>query len=299
MSRISVIIPSYNHAGYLTEAIDSALGQTLPPCEVIVLDDGSIDETPAVVSAYEDRIRSIRHPNRGVAATRNAGAELAQGELLAFLDADDVWLPRKLETQAALFTSDPELGLVHCGVEEIDGSGNSLQKHVVGMAGRQVAPEMLLFRRPTILGGGSGVMIPRRVFEEVGGFDIRLSTSADWDLYYRIAVRYPVGFTPEPLLQYRLHGNNMHGNVPAMERDMLLAYEKAFADPAAPVQALRRRAYGNLHSVLAGSYFAVGKKSDFARHTAKSLLLTPDNLVRFAGYPLRRLRRKLAPPSNE
>jgi glycosyltransferase involved in cell wall biosynthesis len=259
---------------------------------VIVIDDGSRDGTPEVLRRYGDRIQAVRQPNSGVSAARNAGVARSSGELLAFLDADDEWDPRKLELQVAAWEAQPEAGLVHCGVEDIDAAGTPLRRHTEGLSGTGVAAEMLLFRRSTILGGGSGVLIPRAVFDAVGGFDTRLSTSADWDLYYRISCRHPVRFVPEPLLRYRLHGSNMHGNIRAMEHDMLLAYQKAFAEAEAPVRKLRRRAYGNLHSVLAGSFFAAGQRADFARHAARSLLLTPDNLARFLGYPLRRLRRR-------
>jgi glycosyltransferase involved in cell wall biosynthesis len=290
--RVSVIIPSYNHERFVGRAIESALAQTLPPHEIVVIDDGSTDETTAALNGYAGRVRAVRQTNAGVSAARNAGVKLSTGELLAFLDADDEWDPRKLELQVTAWRAEPQPGLVHCGVEDIDGDGHPLRQHLEGMSGPGVAAEMLLFRRPTILGGGSGVLIPRAVFEGVGGFDLRLSTSADWDLYYRIASRYPVAFVPEPLLRYRLHGSNMHGNIRAMEHDMLLAYEKAFADPAAPVQTLRRRAYGNLHTVLAGSFFGAGQKREFARHAARGLLLTPGNVMRFLSYPLRRLRRR-------
>jgi hypothetical protein len=140
-----------------------------------------------------------------VSAARNAGAALAQGDLLAFLDADDVWLPDKLEAQAARFAADPALGLVHCAVEEIDGEGRALRTRMDGMEGR-VAEEMLLFRRAVILGGGSGAVVTRARFEEVGGFDESLGTSADWDLHHRIARRSDVGFVPRVLLRYRVHG---------------------------------------------------------------------------------------------
>jgi glycosyltransferase involved in cell wall biosynthesis len=292
MSPVSVVIPTYNHARFLRQAIDSALGQTLPPREVIVIDDGSSDGTPDIVAEYGHRIRAVRHTNRGVAATRNAGAALATGELLAFLDADDVWRPRKLELQAERFRREPSLGLVHCGVEEIDAHGKVLRRQPDGLEGSKVAAEMLLFRGPTILGGGSGVMISRAAFAAVDGFDARLSTSADWDLYYRLTTRFPVGFVAEPLLQYRLHGSNMHGNIRVMERDMLLAYSKAFSNASDPVQGLRRQAYGSLHSVLAGCFFTSGDRARFAQHALKSIWLNPRSLGRFAGYPLRLLRRR-------
>jgi glycosyltransferase involved in cell wall biosynthesis len=294
MLRVSIVIPTHNHARFVTLAIESALAQTQPASEIIVVDDGSSDDTPSVLAPYAGRITVVRQQKQGVAAARNAGAKLATGDLLGFLDADDVWLPAKLERQVARFVSAPHIGLVHCGLETIDGAGEPLVRSVHGLEG-SVADEFLFFRRPLILGGGSGAVIPRAVFNEVGGFDEQMSTSADWDLYYRIARRYEVGFVPEVLLKYRLHPGNMHGNIRAMERDMLLGYAKAFRSADSRLRSIRRRAYGNLHSVLAGSFFSAGQYTGFIKHTLMSLLLTPGNIGQFAGYPLRRWRRsKLA-----
>src|SRR5262245_58814803 len=112
MRTVSVIIPNYNYGRFLREALDSALNQTLPPLEVIVVDDGSTDESPEILESYGDRIRVIRQKNQGVGIARNTGAEAARGELLAFLDADDYWFPQKLEKQVEKINSDPELGMV-------------------------------------------------------------------------------------------------------------------------------------------------------------------------------------------
>jgi glycosyltransferase involved in cell wall biosynthesis len=286
---VSVVIPAYNHARYLTEAIASALGQTLPAAEVIVVDDGSTDETPQVLARHRDRVRIVRQANRGVSAARNAGAMLAQGDLLAFLDADDVWRPEKLEAQAERFAADPALGLVHCAVEEIDADGRTLRTCTDGMEGR-VAEEMLLFRRAVILGGGSGAVVTRARFEETGGFDESLGTSADWDLHHRIARRAPVGFVPRVLLRYRLHGANMHADVARTAREMLRAYAKAFAEEPA-LAALRGRAYGGLHAMLAGSFHGQGHVGPAIAHGLRALAHDPSRVGRFLGYPLRRLRR--------
>lgn len=291
MTSVSVIIPTYNRERFVREAVDSALGQSAPPHEVIVVDDGSRDGTLAVLAEYGGAIRVVPQENSGVSAARNHGARLASGDLLAFLDADDFWMPRKLELQLACYRANPAVGLVHCGMQEVDGEGNRLAGvHVDGLGGR-VADELVLFRRTAVIGTGSTGLIPRRVFEEVGGFDTRLSTSADWDINYRIARRYEVGFVAEPLVGYRLHGSNMHGNVRVMERDMLLAYAKAFEDPDPSVRRMRRRCYGNLHAVLAGSFYSAGEYAKFLSHAARSALLTPANVLRFAAYPARRLRR--------
>jgi glycosyltransferase involved in cell wall biosynthesis len=290
MMSVSVIIPVYNHARFLPEAVESALAQTLAPREVIVVDDGSTDDTPEVLDRYKDRVRILRQINQGVSAARNTGAANSDGEYLAFLDADDVWAQRKLELQARQFAADPDLGLVHCGVVEIDSAGRRLNTRADGMSG-WVAREMLLFRRPVILGGGSGAMIPLKVFQEVGGFDARLSTSADWDLYYRIASRWRVGFVDEPLLQYRLHGSNMHGDIRAMRRDMLIAYEKAFEESDPELMKMRRYCYGRLHTVLAGSFYRVGDYANFLAEGMKGVWMAPENVSRFLGYPFRLVRR--------
>jgi glycosyltransferase involved in cell wall biosynthesis len=112
-TRISVVIPTYNSAAYLPAAIDSAFNQTLPPFEIVVIDDGSIDNTVEVLKPYEVRIRYIFQENKGPAAARNRGIAEANGDLIAFLDSDDVWLPEKLELQVPVLTENPKIGLVH------------------------------------------------------------------------------------------------------------------------------------------------------------------------------------------
>lgn len=295
MASVSVVIPVHNHARFLPEALESVFRQSLQPREVIVVDDGSTDGTGEVLRTYAGRIRLLRQANRGVAAARNAGAVAASGELLAFLDADDVWHASKLERQAVGFSTDPELGLVHCGVEEVDAQGRLLRTRLDGMEG-WVSREMLLFRRGVILGGGSAAVVVRAVFESVGGFDEGLSTSADWDLYYRIAERCRVGFVPEVLVRYRVHGGNMHRNVHVMATDMLRAYAKVFSKRDPDVERLRRSAYGRLHSMLAGSYFRAGDYRQFVRHALASLTTRPERFGYFVGYPVRVLRRCLSAP---
>jgi glycosyltransferase involved in cell wall biosynthesis len=292
LSRVSVIIPTHNRAEFLAEAIDSALSQTHAPTEVIVIDDGSTDNTAEVLSGYGNRIKAVRQQNRGVSAARNAGVALASGDLLAFLDADDVWMPKKLERQVARFQAEPDLGLVHCGVDEIDAEGARLRRVQDGLEG-WVADDMLMFRRSVILGGGSGAMIPRALFKDIGGFDETLSTSADWDLYYRVARKHRVGFIADVLVGYRIHGSNMHSDIAVMERDMVRGYVKAFMDAGPHLLSLRRRCHGNLHRMLAGSYYRRGNYWSFLRHSIKALVLTPENAAWFLAYPVRRFRARV------
>jgi glycosyltransferase involved in cell wall biosynthesis len=289
VKTISVIIPAHNYARYVAEAIDSALAQTYPVLEVIVVDDGSTDGTPGVLAAYENRIRVIRQTNQGVSAARNSGISAARGEYVAFLDADDLWQPMKLEAQMARFDADPSLGMVHCGAESFDADGRTIHFWRDGMQGR-VAINILRLE-PVIAAPGSNMIVPRRVAEEIGGFDARMIGSEDWDFSYRVAARYEIGFTPEPLVRYRIHDSGAHWNIAEMEKGMLLALEKAFTSSDPAVQSLRNLSYGRLHRVLAGCYFERRQWPRSARHLFRSLFYDARNLGYFAAYPLRVLSR--------
>jgi len=286
VKTISAIIPTYNYGRFLREAIDSVLAQTYPVLELIVVDDGSTDDTPQILASYGDRIRAIYQTNGGVGAARNRGIAEARGEYVAFLDSDDIWLPAKLEKEIALFDADPDLGLVHCGAETFDNSGKILFVSLSGCEG-WVGPDLLRLERTVIAAPGSGTTVPKRVAEEIGGFDPRLQPSEDWDFCYRIAERYRVGFVPEVLVRYRMHGNGIHLNIPRMENGMLMALEKALRSPDPAVQSLRRHTYGRIHRILAGCYFQTGETRKFVRHMLKSVRYDPRNAAYLAAYPLR------------
>ena len=288
MKEISVVIPTYNYGRFVREAIDSVLAQTCAPLEIVVVDDGSTDDTEQIVRSYGDRVRYIRQENAGVAAARNTGIANARGEYIAFLDSDDVWLPEKLAKQLARFDSDPGLGLVYAGAERFDESG-TLSVELDGMEG-WIAPELLRLERG-VIASGSGMLLPKQVAEEVGGFDADLQPSEDWDFCYRVALRHRIGFVPEVLVRYRQHGSGLHLDVPRMERAMMLALEKAFASRDPDIQSRRRRTYGRMHRILAGCYFHRGAGRPFLRHMLASLRDDPRNAAYFAAYPLRAVLR--------
>lgn len=293
MKTVSVVIPSYNYARYVAEAIDSVLAQTRPPLEIIVVDDGSTDATAEVLATFGDRIRVLRQQNQGVSVARNRGVAEARGEYIAFMDADDVWKPRKLELQMARFDADPSLGLVACGLETFDAEGRTLDVRIKATEGR-VASALLLLEPDVIHGPGSTMVVPKRIAEEVGGFDGRLFPAEDWDFCYRIATRYPVASVAVSLVRYRLHGSGGHTHIARMEKGMLQAFEKAFASSDPDVQALRRRAYGRLHRILAGCYFETREVGPFVRHALRSLRYDVRNAGYFAAYPLRLILRRRA-----
>jgi glycosyltransferase involved in cell wall biosynthesis len=291
MNKVSVIIPNYNYGRYLRDAIESVLSQTLRPYEVIVVDDGSTDESRDILDEYADRVRVHFQKNKGVGAARNKGAELATGDILAFLDADDYWSPDKLEKQVAELLTDPDMGLIHCGLRYVDENGNLGDEYLVGDAG-EVAIKLLQFK-PVISGPGGTSLIRKDVFVEVGGYDTNkdLHPSEDWDLSYRIATRYKFGFVPEPLLYYRQHGSGGHLNIAKMERAMLLAFGKAFSNSAEEIQTIRRECYSNLYLVLAGSYLHSGKVFPSIASCVKSLVYSPRTITKFLEFPVRVAKR--------
>jgi len=285
---VSVVIPSYNYGRFVVDAIRSVLDQTRPPSEIIVVDDGSTDDTAAVVRRFGDKVRYIRQDNAGVSTARNRGVSESTCELIAFLDADDTWEPTNLEKQVARFESDEQIGLVHCAMREFaDETGETIRLNMEG-AEDGVADNLLLWEGPMIVGPGGAVTVTRKAFDHVGGFDTRMKVGEDWDFCYRIARSFKIGFVAEPLVNYRHHSGAAHRNVENMERGMLLFYEKAFATDDPEVLKLRRRAYGNFHKVMAGSYLHSGRLGKFLSHAAKGIWMRPANLGYFLRFPMRR-----------
>lgn len=287
---ISVVIPSYNYGRYLAQAIDSVLGQTYPYLEVIVVDDGSTDDSLSLLQSYREHIRWFQNQNGGVSAARNRGIRESRGELIAFLDADDAWFPEKLARQVELM-KDPQVGMVYCGLQLIDAGGHPLGRRTMGLRGR-VLKELALLRPPGLPASGSSPLVRRDCFERVGLFEVGLSTSADWDLWRRIACHYSIESICEPLVYYRLHSQAMHRNLATLERDMVLAFERMFADPAAAaVHHLRRQCYARLYLTLSGSYLHARRWGKCLDYAVRSLRVWPPAILYPCLLPVRRLQR--------
>jgi glycosyltransferase involved in cell wall biosynthesis len=197
MTGVSVIIPTYNRAGRLLRAISSALYQTFTDFEVIVVDDGSDDETADCLKPVTDRIKYIRHPdNLGVSAARNRGIKASQFPFIAFLDSDDYWLPGKLSTQMAFFKGNPEA--VACQTEEIwirNGIRVNPGKRHLKPSGDIFVPSLRL-----CLVSPSAIMLKRSLLDEVGLFDEDFPACEDYELWLRISCRFPIHLIPRHLV---------------------------------------------------------------------------------------------------
>jgi len=218
MPRVSVIIPAYNCGRYLAAAIQSALDQTVPPAEIIVVDDGSTDDTASVAQSFGNRIRYIRQPNAGPAAARNHGAQVATGDWLAFLDADDEWLPWRLEVQLALAAEYPDV-VMWCGQTEGLGSRDEGRENKAANQRTEIreqtptlnAPPPTLHVRFLSLKDFSisnpvattTVLLRRTAWEQAGKFDPRFRGPEDYDLWMRVAAVGKIGVIEHPLARYR------------------------------------------------------------------------------------------------
>jgi glycosyltransferase involved in cell wall biosynthesis len=206
MPLVSAIIPAYNCEKYIEEAIESVLGQTFRDVEVIVIDDGSTDRTPDRVRQYADNVVYIRQENAGPGAARNRGLGMAMGSLVAFLDADDVWLPLKLERQVEAATSHSEYGIFVADVLTFRGDkvlSRSRRTDMSLRSGRIL--DDLMFRN-TIT--PSAAMVRRECFDDVGMFPQGIKWGEDWIMWVRIAAKYPVYFMDEVLVRYRVHAES-------------------------------------------------------------------------------------------
>ncbi|MDQ3280427.1 MAG: glycosyltransferase [Acidobacteriota bacterium] len=286
---VSVVIPVYNGERFVAQAIDSVLAQTMTNHEVVVVNDGSTDGTAGLLASYGDRIRVHHQKNGGVASARNAGVRAARSGFIAFLDADDVWLPEKLERQMPLL-GDDDVALVYSGIQVVDAE---LRPMFVARSPdpADVLRNTLDVQPPPVPLTMTGV-VRRSAFDAIGGFDERLSTSADADFVCRIAVRYKLARVDEPLALYRQHSAQMHLNVAAMERDMTLLHAKFFSDPAAAAYARHRtRAAASLQFALALGYASQNQRGAAVRHALGSLRAHPLRFIRLlVDYAVRRSR---------
>lgn len=206
VADVSVVIPCYNDVEYLGDAIESVLEQTLTPREVLVVDDGSTEDIDRVLDEYtdEDRVDIIEHDeNRGLPAARNTGIQNAEGEYVAFLDADDEWTSEKLQKQLELFDGESSIGLVYSDHYRINPGGE-----VISNRRARDPPDGDFLEKAFVDGIGgilpSTVIVRSECFEEVGYFDERLLQAQELDMFMRIGAEFDLSRVPEPLVRRRV-----------------------------------------------------------------------------------------------
>ena len=206
---VSVIIPSYNCAQFLPQAIESVLNQTFLDYEIIVVDDGSTDGTSSIAQDFNDIVHYVRQENRGNAAARNTGIAHARGQWLYFLDADDLWEPRKLELQLLDILEHPGMKISFTRAHKFFESGDF--EPMPDDPAEAELWDRLVFYQP-FGSSHSGLLVHASCFQEVGGFDEELRLSVDWDLFIRLAERFRIRVFPQFLVYHRQHASNTTGN---------------------------------------------------------------------------------------
>jgi glycosyltransferase involved in cell wall biosynthesis len=290
---VSIVIPSYNYGQFVSEAVESVLAQTYSPIEVIVVDDGSTDNTREVlIERFGDRIRYIYQENKGLPGARNTGIRNATGSFLAFLDADDLWLPTKLEKQMAVMSEKPEVGLVYCSSLRVNTqTGASYTEHCRPDVRGDVRRKVL--HRNCIAGSASAALIRRECFDTVGLFDETLRSAEDWDMWIRLSRHYQFDFVPEALIQYRMHGSQMSSKLATMSRYQLEVMERAFRED--PIDggdvALKQRALAYIHFDAGDGYLALREFAQARKHFLQAIALTPQE-TRYYKYLVRALIRQ-------
>lgn len=280
-SLVSVILPTHNAARYILEAVESALKQVYPNKEIIVVDDGSTDNTRDVLASYLDKIVYVSQENRGVSSARNTAIQHARGELIAFLDADDIWLPNKLDTQMRFLANHPKVELLFSDAEIFNSnetivpsfmsqkmSGPQLNEGEIGTAD---VSELLLTENFVVT---STVVAKKECVEGLGGFNESLRSVEDRDLWLRVARRYAVGYMSSVLTRKRVHDCNISSDSLLALQSRVKVLEMAVTEWWRKEDKIPPRVRSSLakaHFSLGYHYFEKGECDEARRSFRKSL----------------------------
>lgn len=277
MPKVDIIIPAYNAAKYLPIAITSVLAQTFDDWRILLIDDGSTDNTPEIVAPFIQqlgpKLQYIKQQNQGLPAARNTAIRNSSSEFLALLDADDIWLPNRLLESLKHFETRPHAGLSYSFVELIDQNGdsisiwNTVQKHAEGRVAPYIYMRSINLPCPTIT-------FRRRCVDEVGLFDETLRAAEDRDLWLRIALRYEVALVPKLLAQYRVAPGSMSTDPERMLKAQLQFIEKHYGSPGCG-RIARRIALGRCYTQRAEALRDRGDRMAALKSSARALSWYP------------------------
>jgi glycosyltransferase involved in cell wall biosynthesis len=296
MPKVSVVIPTYNRTHFIIEAIQSVLDQTFQDFEIVVVDDGSTDNTKDVVDSFQDpRIKYIYQENRGVAAARNTGISASIGEYIAFLDSDDVLLKNALEKKVQVLDRYPEVAFSYGKANVMDENGHLLrlskkkQEYFCVRKGSEQIRKFLIIYGNCI--GGSGAMVRRRCLYEVGLFDSTFRHgSEDFDLWVRLAKRYAVAYIEQPVgVIVRRHPNRMSNarDLGEIEKSNSRILEGVFNDTklGTVFSSQRPKAYFHLHLRLASDAYEGRDLKTARKYLFKALKIHPKGFFKGLWLP--------------
>lgn len=272
---VTVVVPAYNAAAFISRAVDSVLAQTFADFELLVVDDGSTDDTRAVLASYGGRIRVLAKTNGGPAAARNHGLRQAQGRYIAFLDADDHWRPEKLERQVQLLHSRLDVGFCSTATAVVDTAGAPAGDWPCYNASDPL-PDTLFMRGAAISGSTSGVLARRALLDALGGFDETLRGFEDPDLWIRLSARAGYACIAEPLTVVVRTAGSVSSHLPNMRAATLASFRKNRALlPAAKRGGFWRAACAGALTDYAKTAWRFGDRWHAWAWTAEALLRAP------------------------
>lgn len=277
MATVSVVVPAYNAEQYIEDALTSIFAQTYTDFEVIVVDDGSTDNTREIVNTFNDpRLRYVYQKNAGPSVARNTGINLSRSEYIAFLDADDQWEPQFLEQMLAVLEEDPSADAAYCGFQYMDSNAVLLPNKVY----RGVPPERFrdeLFKDNWL--SSCEVVIRRSALQVTGGFDPSFSFAEDYDLWLRLSKRSKFVGIPLFLVRYRLTKTGLSGDINTAFASLLRLAEKhagAVAGPPSTWSARQRSMYMNAYRFAALRYTEAGNLREARRYLKRALIIMPE-----------------------
>ncbi|MFV0388976.1 MAG: glycosyltransferase family 2 protein [Pyrinomonadaceae bacterium] len=291
---VSVVIPAYNAVRFVNATIDSVLAQTFQDFEILAVDDGSTDNTKEILEAYGDKIRYLPKKNGGVSSARNYGIEKAKGKYIAFLDADDVWMPEKLEKQVALMDSKEDVGLCYVATQKVDEELNYLNS--IPANAYDDYTRSLLLNLNIVSGSCSSAMVRHDVISQTDGFDSQFTTYADWEMWLRLSLLTNCAPINEELVKYRMVKGSMSSNPEVTKRDARGVLEKFFNLAVLPekYRTLEKQAYSNHLMIVSGEFLHNGKVRESVNCIWQGVKLYPQNIARPLGLPFRFAKRLLA-----
>ena len=281
MPQISVIIPAYNAQKTIIETINSVQKQTIQDIEIIVVNDGSTDNTQTLLQTINDpRLKIISSPNERVSAARNKGIKAAQSEFIALLDADDLWTNDKLELQLAKMIANPDVAVVYSWTDEIDESGRKSYPGARLYLEGDVYQELLIVN---FLANGSTPLIRKQAIETVSGFNVNLEYGEDWEFYIRLAAKYKFAVVPKQQVFYRKSSTSATSKVAVMEKNLLITLDVIYQLVPSHLQHLKKQSLAALYHYLTAAYFAHVKNTNdidiVGKKLWKSITLNPKYLL--------------------
>lgn len=275
--RVSVVVPSFNYAHFLPETLDSVLAQTFKSFELIVVDDGSTDNTKEVMKPYlnDPRVRYVYQENRGPSAARNTGIRESRGQLIAFVDPDDLWYPTKLQKQLALMESG-EIGLCYCLAEHIDEAGNPLPDISFPHPPGATYKDLLYVN--WIVGSSSSVLVRKEIFDEAGLFDESMKGLEDLDMWIRILRRHKSAYVNEVLVKLRQHLKSKHASkrFDFEKREAeYLGHVQRYVERFPELRQYRAEAYHHIYEGLLYTGYVYGRKWEMLKYYLKAGLYRP------------------------